>query len=238
MRVTPSIVAIGLAPFVALGGCEDPAAGPGLEAMNPAYNVASPTPAGKAGPDRPGPRGPAEILALSDALDLSHEQRVAIEAIALELQERSAPLWAELRSDGPGSAGPPQGGPGSRIDTENPTMQTIRDNTNAAMRKALVLLTKEQARLFAELRAEQGDVQFRSPAPPPSFQPGAIILDAADALALSQAQMDELRAIFARGLSGPEAIGAVEAVLTADQLESLRSMLRDRRNRAPGPWTS
>ena len=237
MRVTPTIVAIGLAPFVALAGCEDPAASAALEATNPASNVVSLAPGGKAEVQFPGPRGPAEILALSDELGLSAEQRTAIEAIALELQELNEPLWAELRGDGPGWGNPSADGPRPRIDREDPTMQAIRDNTQEAMGEALVLLTREQARLFANLRAEQGDGAF-SPTPPPSFPPGSIILDAAAELELSDAQIDELRGIFARGLSGSQAITAVQEVLTADQLESLRSMMRDRRDRGIGPWTS
>lgn len=205
MRFTSSIVAVGLVPILALAGCDEPAAGPVLEATNAAYNVASADPPGKAGPEFPGPRGPAEILELSDELGLSQEQYSAIEAIVLELEELNAPLWEEVRSDRRGTARSPRGDLAPLIDRSDPTMQQIRENTRAAMRAALALLTDAQRRLFMELRDRPEEGRFPGVTPPQGFQPGSIVLDAADELGLTAARMAELRTILHERTSrGPE----------------------------------
>jgi len=237
MRVTPSIMAIGLAPIIALAGCEESAAGPAHEALNPTYAVSSPTAPGNITPDLPGPRGPAEILALSGDLGLSAEQRAAIEAIAEELEALNEPLWEEMRGGQPGASGPPQGNQGPRLDPDNPIMQEIRDNTRSAMHDAMALLTDEQARLFEELRDTQGPGIAGRMAPPSGLDPGSAILGLADELDLTQAQIDAIDAILAAGLRGPEARAAIEGVLTSEQLEILRSILADRRGPVPGPGT-
>ena len=235
MRVTIPILTLAL-PILALTACEESTAAPAQEALNPTFSVRGPDGGQEITPDLPGPRGPAEILKLSDELDLSADQEAVLEAIAQELAELNEPLWAQVRGGEPG-AGPRQGGFRPSLGTDDPILQQIRENTDAAMEEALALLTDEQERLFGELRERRIGPGAGFPRPPGAFDPGATILGLAQELELTATQIDALESIFDEGLPGPEARAAVGEVLTDAQLDELRAILDDRKPVGSGPGT-
>ena len=236
MRMTTSILTLAL-PVLALTACEESTAGPAQEASSAMLSVQGSGGDQEITPDLPGPRGPAEIIELSDELDLSADQKAAIEAIAQELADLNEPLWAQARGGQPGE-GPHQGGFQPRVGTDDPVLRQIRENTRAAMEEAFSFLTDEQERLFEELRERprMGPGAGRPGSPGP-LDPGATILGLADELELTGAQVEALEAIFDQGVRGPEARDAVREALSEAQLRALRDILVDRKRVGPGPGT-
>ena len=150
-------------------------------------------------PEIPGPRGPAEILALAEELGLTEAQKAAVQEAAEGLRLVNGTLWERVRgdapphggpmSDGPSSEGPAPDGPpllnpGPQGSVDDPVIRTIRRNTREAMEESLAHLTEEQATLFSELRA----VRLEGPA----FD-GAGLSGHLDPPAGVQALLDELQ---------------------------------------------